>query len=159
MAASAALKSIFGNVIFIAIVLSWAMAQVIKTAIYIFNHRNIKPRDILEIAVWRTGGMPSSHSAVVSALTTSIGFLEGISSNLFMFCIAFALVVLRDAVGVRRAAGMQAKALNNLGRMLAEKTGVEFQAVKEIQGHTPAEVVVGAVLGASVAAAAAMLWA
>jgi len=159
MAVSAELRALFSNVIFLSIATSWLLAQVIKTTIYVFSQKTIKFRDIFEIAVWRTGGMPSSHSAVVSALTISVGFLEGISSNLFIFCIAFALVVLRDALGVRRAAGLQAKALNNLGRILAEKTGVEYQAVKEIQGHTPLEVAAGAVLGAFIAIGFALLWA
>jgi acid phosphatase family membrane protein YuiD len=61
------------------------------------------------------------------------------------------MVVLRDALGVRRAAGLQAKALNTLGKMTADKIGLEFQSVKEIQGHTPLEVLVGAVLGIAIA--------
>jgi acid phosphatase family membrane protein YuiD len=61
------------------------------------------------------------------------------------------MVVLRDSVGVRRAAGMQAKALNSLGKQSAEKTGIIFRSVKEIQGHTPLEVFVGASLGVVIA--------
>ena len=61
------------------------------------------------------------------------------------------MVVLRDALGVRRAAGLQAKALNTLGKQFAEKTGFEFHAVKEVQGHTPLEVVVGSLLGIMIA--------
>ncbi|GHV95700.1 hypothetical protein AGMMS50293_20200 [Spirochaetia bacterium] len=101
--------------------------------------------------------MPSSHSAVVCSLTASVAFVEGIASNLFVFSFWFTLVVLRDALGVRRAAGLQAKALNNLGRQTADKAGVDFHAVKEIQGHSPLEVVVGCFLGVFIAAGFALL--
>jgi acid phosphatase family membrane protein YuiD len=76
---------------------------------------------------------------------------------LFIFSFWFALVVLRDALGVRRAAGLQAKALNHLGRQASEKNGVDFHPVKEIQGHTPLEVVVGGLLGIFIAAGFALL--
>ena len=147
----------FENIIFLAPAVSWFTAQAIKVIIHIMNHRQSRLQDVIETAIWRTGGMPSSHSAVVCSLTTSVGFSEGISSNLFIFCIWFAMVVLRDALGVRRAAGLQAKALNNLGRQFAEKTDTDFQAVKEIQGHTPQEVMVGAFLGIFIAMVFALL--
>ena len=91
--------------------------------------------------------MPSSHSAVVCSLSTAIGIHEGISSTYFILSLVFALVVLRDSVGVRRAAGLQAKALNNLGKNFSKFTGQDFHSVKEIQGHTPLEVLVGSCLG------------
>jgi hypothetical protein len=157
MTALAAFKSLFENIIFLAPAISWCTAQAIKVVLYVLNHRKGRLKDVIETAIWRTGGMPSSHSAVVCSLTTSVGFSEGVSSNLFIFCIWFAMVVLRDALGVRRAAGLQAKALNNLGRQFAEKSGVDFQAVKEIQGHTPQEVMVGAFLGIFIAVVFALL--
>lgn len=120
--------------------------------IYLIVRRPKKSWEAIETAIWRTGGMPSSHSAVVCSLTTSTGISEGISSNLFVFCLFFALVVLRDALGVRRAAGIQAKALNKLGKQVANKIGLEFHSIKEIQGHTPMEVLVGAILGIFIAA-------
>jgi acid phosphatase family membrane protein YuiD len=67
------------------------------------------------------------------------------------------MVTLRDALGVRRSAGLQARALNNLGKMASEKTGLEFHAVKEIQGHTPLEVLVGVFLGVFIAAGFCLL--
>ena len=157
MAAPAELKSLLGNIIFLATASSLCTAQILKMIFYVLTHRRRRLKDAIETAMWRTGGMPSSHSAVVCALTTSVGFTEGISSNLFIFCIWFALVVLRDALGVRRSAGLQARALNNLGRQFSEKTGVEFRAVKEIQGHTPREVLVGALLGVFIAVFFALL--
>jgi acid phosphatase family membrane protein YuiD len=153
----AALKSLFENIIFLSTVSSLFTAQLLKMVIFILSYRHRKIRDAIETAIWRTGGMPSSHSAVVCSLTTSIAFAEGIDSNLFVFSFWFALVVLRDAVGVRRAAGLQAKALNNLGKQSTEKIGVDFHAVKEIQGHSPLEVVVGGFLGIFIAAGFARL--
>ena len=106
---------------------------------------------MIETVIWRTGGMPSSHSAAVCALAASAGIYEGIDSNFFVFCLVFAMVVLRDSLGVRRTAGLQAKALNNLGKQSAKFTGLEFRSVKEIHGHTPLEVLVGSCLGILIA--------
>jgi acid phosphatase family membrane protein YuiD len=152
MAAISEIRTLFGNVIFLATFSSLFAAQLTKMVVYVLGRRRKKLSDVIETALWRTGGMPSSHSACVSALTTSVGMVEGISSNLFIFSLVFSLIVLRDAVGVRRSAGLQAKALNKLGRQTAEMTGAEFHAVKEIQGHTPLEVAVGCLLGIFIAA-------
>jgi acid phosphatase family membrane protein YuiD len=101
--------------------------------------------------------MPSSHGAMVSAMTTSIAIKEGIQSYLFAFSVFMALIIMRDAMGVRRSAGIQAKSLNSLGKSMEERMGVEYHAVKEVQGHTPLEVVIGALLGIFIAAAYAYL--
>jgi acid phosphatase family membrane protein YuiD len=147
----ASLKALFENRIFISTVISLICAQALKVIVYVIYYRKKKIRELIEILTWRTGGMPSSHAAVVSSLFVSIAFVEGIASNLFIFSFWFALVVLRDAMGVRRSAGLMAKALNDLGKQAAEKTGLNFRLVKEIQGHTPLEVVVGSLLGVSIA--------
>ena len=149
---TASFKAFFENTIFLSSVLSLCVAQLLKGILYVFNGRRKRTRELLEIVTWSTGGMPSSHAAVVCSLCTSIAFTEGISSNLFVFSFWFALVVLRDAMGVRRSAGLLAKALNNLGKQTSEKTGFDFHAVKEIQGHTPLEVVVGGLLGVFISA-------
>jgi acid phosphatase family membrane protein YuiD len=72
-------------------------------------------------------------------------------------CFFFALIVIRDATGVRRSSGLQAKALNLLGKKTGEGLGFDYNPVKEIQGHTPLEVIVGALLGIFIAAAYAWL--
>jgi len=149
--AAASLKALFENRIFVSILISLCLAQTLKVVVYVVHNRNKRTRELFEILAWRTGGMPSSHAAVVGSLCASIAFVEGIASNLFVFSFWFALVVLRDALGVRRSAGLMAKALNDLGRQASEKTGLDFRHVKEIQGHTPLEVVVGSLLGISVA--------
>ena len=157
MTAMAAIRALFGNELLLSSVVSWCVAQLLKLLIFVLTHKNKKVSEAIETVIWRTGGMPSSHSAVVCSLTTAVGFSEGISSNLFAFSVIFTMVVLRDALGVRRAAGLQAKALNNLGKMTAEKTGLEFHPVKEIKGHSPFEVVVGGFLGIFIAAGICLL--
>jgi acid phosphatase family membrane protein YuiD len=151
------LGTFFRNPIFLATASSLFIAQITKAMIFLMGRRRRSAREAIEIAMWRTGGMPSSHSAVVCALTTTVAFIEGIASNLFVFSFWFAMVVLRDALGVRRAAGLQARALNNLGKHTAEKLGFDFHPVKEIQGHSPLEVVVGGLLGIFIAAGFALL--
>jgi acid phosphatase family membrane protein YuiD len=148
----ASFKALFENMIFLSTLLSLCGAQVLKGVIYVLRGRRKKKREAIEVFVWRTGGMPSSHAAVVSSLCTSIAFVEGIASNLFVFSVWFALVVLRDAMGVRLSTGLLAKGLNNLGKQVSEKTELDFHPVKEIQGHTPMEVVIGGLLGIFIAA-------
>jgi len=151
MTAASAIKSLFQNIIFLSTVTSMCTAQILKLVFYLLTHKKRKTRDAIETVIWRTGGMPSSHSAVVCSLATSAAIYEGVDSNFFIFCLIFAMVVLRDSVGVRRAAGLQARALNSLGKQSADKTGIVFRSVKEIQGHTPLEVFVGATLGILIA--------
>ena len=101
--------------------------------------------------------MPSSHAAVVASMTAAVAFHEGTGSNLFAVCLFVALVIMRDAMGVRHASGLQARALNLLGKQAAEKTDIEYNPVKEIRGHTPQEVIVGGTLGILVSAVYALL--
>lgn len=91
--------------------------------------------------------MPSSHSALVTTLCTTIGYRSGINSDVFILSIGFFLVTIRDAVGVRRASGIQATILNKIGQKLSEKGIMDFKPIKEVQGHTPAEVAIGCLLG------------
>lgn len=91
--------------------------------------------------------MPSSHAALVSSLCTTIGFRSGLGSDIFVLSLGFFLVTIRDAVGVRRANGVQAKSLNELGKKLNAKGIVDYRPVKEVQGHTPLEVFIGCLLG------------
>ncbi|MCL2174924.1 MAG: divergent PAP2 family protein [Treponema sp.] len=151
MTAVSTLRSLFENKIFLCTILSMAIAQVLKLFFYLINNKNKKKLDAIETVIWRTGGMPSSHSALVCSLATATGIQEGISSTYFIISLLFALVVLRDSVGVRRASGLQARAINNLGKQLSKVTGQDFHSVKEIHGHTPLEVLVGSCLGILIA--------
>ena len=103
--------------------------------------------ELCELLLWRTGGMPSSHSALVAALSTTIGFRSGFYSDIFIFSACFFFVTIRDALGVRRASGIQARKLNEIGKSLEEKQIHDYQQIKEVQGHTPLEVFVGVLLG------------
>jgi acid phosphatase family membrane protein YuiD len=145
------------NPIVLSAITSWFLAQAIKSAIVLLRTKRRDRGEILRTIAWRTGGMPSSHAALVSALTASIAVKEGIHSNLFAVCFFMALIIMRDAMGVRRSSGIQAKSLNSLGKSMEERMGVEYHAVKEVQGHTPLEVVIGALLGIFIAAAYAFL--
>jgi acid phosphatase family membrane protein YuiD len=151
------LKAFFENIIFLSSITSFLMAQLIKTVILVFGSRKRTARDVVETLFWRTGGMPSSHVALVIAMTVSTAFAEGLGSNLFQLSFWFALVVTRDALGVRRSSGLQARGLNLLGKQVSDRLGVEFHPVMEVHGHTPLEVVAGGLLGIFIAAAFAFL--
>ena len=94
------------------------------------------------------GGMPSSHSTVVTCLATCVGIKSGFDSTSFVICCVLALVVMYDASGIRRAAGQQAKMINMIVDAWNERDPLEKQnRLKEILGHTPLEVCAGAILG------------
>ena len=93
------------------------------------------------------GGMPSSHSAVVVALCTMIGKNYGINSAIFGLSVVFAFVVMYDAAGVRRAAGKQAKLLNKIVQTPGLSNVEVTEKLQEVLGHTPIQVLVGALIG------------
>ena len=123
-----------------------AIAQTLKV---LFNRWRTK--SWTKALFFSTGGMPSSHSALAMALATSIGINEGFGTPLFAISAVLALVVMHDAAGIRRAAGKQAGAINFLFSKL-EDQGIKFDVkLKELLGHNPIEVFVGALLGFTVA--------
>ena len=96
------------------------------------------------------GGMPSSHTAIVTTIATMIGRNEGLDTPIFALAVVFALVVMYDAAGVRRAAGKQASLLNKIVQTPG-LTGVQVQEkLVEVLGHTPLQVFVGAIIGITV---------
>jgi len=139
--------------VFLSAFSSWFIAQILKSAVALFRNRPRTAREILLNLFWTTGGMPSSHSAVVSALATAVGFVQGLDTPLFIVAFFYALITFRDALGVRRAAGMQARAINQLLRSLARDRKHRVKPVKEIHGHTAPEVIVGALIGFFIAVA------
>jgi acid phosphatase family membrane protein YuiD len=147
------LYTLLNSSVFLSGFFSWFFAQLIKTIVEVSRGRNSSSRDILESLVWRTGGMPSSHSALVTALATSLGFIEGLDSSIFVFSLFYGILTIRDAMGVRRAAGNQAQALNQMAEELHQKFDTRFKPVKEVHGHTPAEVFIGCLLGFFIALA------
>lgn len=139
---------LFSNYILIAALASWLLAQLLKVLFYSIKHRTINLERLIG-----AGGMPSSHTATVVALTVAVGRLEGLASPLFAIAFILACVVMYDATGVRRAAGEQAKVLNKLVFEHSEDDEpMDAQkALKEFLGHTPLEVFGGAILGIIVA--------
>ena len=145
--------SFIRNPVFLSAVTSWFLAQLIKTIVALLRSRKQSFRDILETLIWRSGGMPSSHSALVASLTMSVGFAEGADSNLFIVTLFVAFIIMRDSLGVRRSSGVQGRVLNSLGRSVSENIKIDFRPVKEVHGHEPLEVVIGALLGMLISAA------
>jgi acid phosphatase family membrane protein YuiD len=121
---------------------AWVIAQAAKLALTSFRERRLNLRVLAQ-----TGGMPSSHSAIVMGLTTGIGKHAGLSSAAFAIALIFTFVVMYDAAGLRRAAGRQAEVLNRLVDDLVHMRGVQEQRLRELLGHTPFEVFIGAAIG------------
>jgi uncharacterized protein len=144
---------LFSNPIFLSAIFSLLIAQFLKSVVNIFRSKAHSFREVLLTFFWKTGGMPSSHSALAVAIATSIAIREGLNTSIFILALFFSLVVVRDALGVRRAAGLQAKALNQIGKELNTRYGVPFRPVKEVHGHNPPEVIVGSLLGFFIALA------
>lgn len=138
------------NPALIAAVASMLVAQMVKLPIFFWTNGKWDWRKMLS-----TGGMPSSHSAAVSSLATAIGVESGTSSPLFAAAVVFAVIVMYDAAGIRRHAGEQAVALNNLAadigkyidRIVGEGLVLYEKRLKEMLGHQPIEVFMGALLG------------
>ncbi|MBR4790837.1 MAG: divergent PAP2 family protein [Treponema sp.] len=136
------------NPTLLASIFSWLGAQFLKTIIHLIYGRIKTFKDLLANMFWRTGGMPSSHSAVVTAACTSIGIRDGVNSSIFMLSLLITFIKMRDAVGVRRSSGIQSKKLNELGRELEENNCIkDYKSIKEVNGHTPMQVIMGALLG------------
>ncbi len=134
----------FTNRVLMCAVLSWITAQILK----IFTSPQHRDGISLLRLVAGSGGMPSSHSAVVMGACFSCGILYGYSSPLFAISAVLAVVVMRDAAGVRRESGKQAEAINQISRELnKKKKAVDFDLLTELLGHTPLQVFFGGVLG------------
>ena len=118
------------------------LAQFSKFLAHLIRHRQLNFTRLVS-----TGGMPSAHSASVAALSASIGFRSGVESPLFAVTVFFSLVVMYDAAGLRRAAGFQARALNRIVEDHYAHRRFEPGRLSELLGHTPFEVLVGAILG------------
>ncbi len=147
------INKFFHNPVFLSAVFSWFIAQFIKTVIVVLYPAQRPIKYYLYVLLWKTGGMPSSHSSLVTAVAVSSGFQDGFGSSVFIGFSCFALLVIRDSVGVRRAAGIQARVLNKLGKELENKNGIPYRPVREINGHTASEVIVGAIIGFFIAVA------
>ncbi|XP_009116844.1 uncharacterized membrane protein YuiD [Brassica rapa] len=134
------------NPTFVSAVFAWFFAQTSKMVINFFIERKWD----LSL-LFASGGMPSSHSALCMALTTSVALCHGVADSLFPVCLGFSLIVMYDAIGVRRHAGMQAEVLNLIIRDLFEGHPISQRKLKELLGHTPSQVLAGALVGVVIA--------
>ena len=141
---------ITGNPVIDCAVAAWLLAQVAKALLELLLERRLRPARLVS-----SGGMPSSHSACVMGCTTAVGRFSGLTSPLFGVCVVFSLVVMYDACNVRRSAGDTARLVNQLLSRVELVTAEELaEDLKIIMGHTPFQVLMGALLGVAVG----MLW-
>ncbi|MGB8983543.1 MAG: divergent PAP2 family protein [Anaerolineales bacterium] len=147
------LAALFQNKVLIAGLIAWALAQLIKI-----------PLDYLRTRRWNwallftTGGMPSSHSALVTATTLAIGLYLGFDSPIFALGVAVTMIVTYDAAGVRQQAGIHAQRINVIFEELLRGHPVTEKDLKIVLGHTPLEVTGGILLGLVVATSQWLVW-
>lgn len=138
--------SLLENRVLMVALIASLIAQVTKLAIELGKNRKINIRVLVE-----TGGMPSAHSALVTALATGVGLKMGWSSPDFAIAAIFAIIVMYDAAGVRQAAGKQARILNQIiDELFREHPTFNEDRLKELLGHTPFQVIVGSALGVTI---------
>ncbi|HLB65499.1 MAG TPA: divergent PAP2 family protein [Anaerolineales bacterium] len=147
------LLALFDNRALVACMIAWGLAQALKLPIEYALTRTWDWSLLL-----RAGGMPSSHSALVSAAAHAIGLTEGFDSPIFALAIAIAMVVIYDATGIRRQAGRHAEIINAMVRDLVEGHPLRQEQLREVLGHSPFEAFVGLVMGILVAQLTIMLW-
>lgn len=134
--------------------ITWFLVQLFKLIWEIITNRKGK---INFKRIIGAGGMPSSHTACMSSLATSIGITEGFGSPLFALATVLCLIVMYDAAGVRRAAGKQARVLNKMIENDGEKINVQEKLV-ELLGHSPVEVFVGLLVGITMGLILCNIW-
>lgn len=145
--------TLFQNKALIAGLTAWAIAQVIKI-----------PLDYLRTRRWNwsllltTGGMPSSHSALMTATTLAIGLYQGLDSPVFALGVVITMVVTYDAAGVRQQAGIHAQRINVIMAELLKGHPINERDLREVLGHTPLEVIGGILLGVAVATVQWLVW-
>ena len=129
----------FDNSVFFWSLISCLLAQFFKIIFNFFSTGKIRFGIIFE-----TGGMPSSHSALITGATSGLGFELGFDSPVFALAIAISLIVMYDASGVRKSAGLQASEINKLSKKIDPESELDL---KDTLGHTKLEVIVGSFLG------------
>ncbi len=137
-----ALHQFFGNHIAMAVFLAWIITQLSKVLIHFAVTRRLD-WSYLNTA----GGMPSSHSALAIGLVTGVGMVEGLDSTFFAISLAFAGIVIYDALGVRRDVGDQARIINQIIDEIFQGHELSDEKVRVLMGHTPLQVIVGSIMG------------
>lgn len=137
---------VIGSPWFLSAFCGWCVAQLVKFITNIFRNHTVDFSYMVS-----TGGMPSAHSSMASALAVSVGITEGFATPVFVIALAFASVTMYDAAGIRNAAGQQAKILNLIVDELVQEHTFNIPRLKELLGHTRLEVFAGMVTGIIVA--------
>lgn len=140
------MKALFENRILVASFVAWAIAQLAKTMYELIRYRELRLSRLVS-----SGGMPSSHSALVMGLATATGRIAGFGSPAFAISLVLAVIVMYDAAGVRRAVSIQARILNQMIDEAFQHKPFAEKRLRELIGHTPTQVIVGALLGIGVA--------
>lgn len=137
---------ILNNRVLLIALVACFVAQGLKLVFEVIKHRKVDLRVLVT-----TGGMPSAHSALVTALAAGVGQTLGWASPNFAVATVFAIIVMYDAAGVRQAAGQQARILNQMvDELFHEKPDFFQDRLKELLGHTPVQVIAGSVLGVTI---------
>jgi acid phosphatase family membrane protein YuiD len=144
---------LISNRVLVAGLIAWMLAQFFKVPIQYLLHRKI------DWGMWiSTGGMPSSHSALVTATMLAIGLYTGFNTPAFALSVAVTMVVIYDAAGVRRQAGKHAERINMIIDELFTGQPISEENLKEVLGHTPVEVIGGVILGFIVSISVWQFW-
>ena len=130
------------NKIFLTAFFAWLLAQGTKVVTGVIREKKLNFKWFLD-----AGGMPSTHTATVTALSTAVGLTQGFNSPLFAITLLFTIIVLFDATGFRRAMGRQASLLNTMMDDIYVGRKVPEERVRELLGHTPVEVIAGGMIG------------
>jgi hypothetical protein len=147
------MSQLLSNYPLVAGLIAWGIAQIVKV-----------PLEYLQTRTWnwallfRAGGMPSSHSALVTAISYATGLFVGFNQPVFALSVALAMVVVYDATGIRRQAGMHAALINAMINDLASGHPLKEEQLREVLGHTPLEALGGVILGLVVAQLAWLVW-
>lgn len=148
------LLAVVRNPVLISALLAWSIAQVAKLPV-----EYIRTRRWNWVLLFRVGGMPSSHSALVAAGAHAVGLMQGFNSPLYALGVILAMIVIYDATGIRRQAGLHAEIINAIVQDLVEGHPLREEKLREVLGHSPGEALVGLLLGLATAQVAISVWA
>lgn len=144
---------IFNNKPLVIALIAWSLAQGLKVPLeYLSTHK------WNWALLFRAGGMPSSHSALVAGLTHAVGLYVGFTTPLFAICFVISMIVIYDATGIRRQAGKHAEIINRMITDLASGHPLKDEELKEVLGHTPLEAFFGTLLGVLIAQVFWFFW-
>jgi hypothetical protein len=145
--------SLLHNYVLISALTAWGLAQIIKVPLQYWRSKEWD-----WALLFRAGGMPSSHASLLIGATHAIGLSAGFDSPLFALAVAMSMVVLYDATGIRRQAGIQATMINAMIRDMATGHLLKQDQLREVLGHTPLEVLAGFILGIAMAQVFWFFW-